>query len=222
MKNVDRNINQRIREIAEKIFDGNITAMAKATFISRTTIYSIIGEKEVSPGYDVLRKLVEMTTPQINLEWLITGQGEMLFEQPTKEYPTAVKEIPYYAVDFAAGFSLLYNDQTNVPADMVRLPQFSGADCLVDVSGKSMEPLISPGDCIAIKRLENWREMYLPGEVYAIVTDEYRTIKRVRKSEKGDGWLRLVPENPDYDPQDIKSESVLAMFTVLGAIKKIF
>ena len=218
---MDNSINERFRQILEKVYKGNITAMAQATYIKRTTLNSIVGSQEVAPSYDTLFQIGRVSSPKYNLKWLITGEGDMIKETESK-YPCAVKEIPYYAVDFMGGFDLVYNAEANTPDGVARLPQFSGADCLVDVSGKSMEPLISPGDCIAIKRLDNWREMYLPGEVYAIVTNEYRTIKRVRKSDKGKDWLKLVPENPDYDAQDIRAESVLAMFTVLGAVKKIF
>lgn len=71
-------INERFRIIVEKLYGGNITAMAKATYISRTTINSIIGEKEVSPGYEVIRKIAEKSPPKISLDWLITGAGDML------------------------------------------------------------------------------------------------------------------------------------------------
>ena len=66
-------VNERFRMIAEKLYNGNITAMAKATYISRTTINSIIGEKEVAPGYEVIRKIAEISSPKISLDWLITG-----------------------------------------------------------------------------------------------------------------------------------------------------
>lgn len=42
-------VNERIKLISEKLYNGNITAMAKATYISRTTINSIIGEKKYHP-----------------------------------------------------------------------------------------------------------------------------------------------------------------------------
>lgn len=79
-------VNERFRMIAEKLYNGNITAMAKATYISRTTINSIIGEKEVAPGYEVIRKIAEISSPKISLDWLITGAGEMLVNttQPDK------------------------------------------------------------------------------------------------------------------------------------------
>lgn len=218
---MDYNINERIRKILKEFYGGNITKMSLSTYIKRTTISSIVGEQEVSPGYETIGKIAEALSPRINLKWLITGEGDMTKETESK-YPCAVSEIPYYAVDFMGGFDLVYNSKENTPDGVVRLPQFSKADCIVDVSGKSMEPLICSGDCIAIKRLENWRDTYLPGEVYAIVTREYRTIKRIRKSEKGPDWIKLVPENPDFDPMDLKIDSVMAVFLVLGAVKKIF
>ncbi|WP_294610956.1 hypothetical protein [uncultured Bacteroides sp.] len=82
-------VNERIKEIAEKLYNGNITAMAKATFISRTTINSIIGEKEVAPGYDVIRKIAEISSPKINLDWLIIGTGEMFIDTPEKSISVA-------------------------------------------------------------------------------------------------------------------------------------
>lgn len=73
-------IQERIKLIADTFYNGNISAMAKSTYISRTTINSIIGEKEVSPGYEVIRRLAETRSLNLSLDWLITGNGEMLKE----------------------------------------------------------------------------------------------------------------------------------------------
>lgn len=78
VRNVNIAINERIRAILNDVFHGNVSAMAKATYINRNTLNSIVGEKEVTPGYDVIRRIVEMSTPQINIDWLITGNGEMI------------------------------------------------------------------------------------------------------------------------------------------------
>lgn len=77
-KSVDRDINNRIKAICDVVFNGNLTQMAKATYISRTTLISITGEQQSAPGYDVLRKIVEMPTVHINERWLLTGNGEMV------------------------------------------------------------------------------------------------------------------------------------------------
>lgn len=48
MKEVNRDINERIKQIAHDLFKDNITAMAKATFISRSTIYSMYRGTELA------------------------------------------------------------------------------------------------------------------------------------------------------------------------------
>ena len=168
-----------------------------------------------------VEKIVE-NFPQYNSLWLITGEGDMI-----KADLTAVKEyskdagVPYYSVDFLAGFDLVLNDQTSRPDGYISFPHIRGVQYWVDISGKSMSPLIDPGDVIALKQVEDWAVNILYGEVYALVTDQYRTVKRIRKSDR-QGWIRLVPENPDYDPQDIPASSVISVYQVLGCAKKIF
>jgi phage repressor protein C with HTH and peptisase S24 domain len=159
--------------------------------------------------------------PELNTGWLLTGEGEMLKpdQAAVKDYSTG--GVPYYAVDFLAGFDLVINDQTVVPDGFISFPHIRGAQAWVDISGKSMSPLIDPGDVIAIKHVEDWQTNILYGEVYALVTEQYRTVKRIRKSDR-EGWIRLVPENPDYDAQDIPVSSVVALYQVLGCAKKIF
>ena len=73
-KSVNRDINTRIKAICDSVFKGNLSQMAKSTYISRTTLISIIGEQQSTPGYDVLRKIVEMSTASINETWLLTGE----------------------------------------------------------------------------------------------------------------------------------------------------
>ena len=141
--------------------------------------------------------------------------------QPVIKDYSSQGSVPYYAVDFIAGFDLVVNDQTSRPDGYISFPNIRGAQFWVDVSGKSMSPLIDPGDVIALKLVENWTTNILYGEVYALVTEQYRTIKRVRKSDR-EGYIRLVPENRDFDQQDIPASSVVAIYQVLGCAKKIF
>lgn len=70
-------INERFKEIAEKLYNGNIKAMAEQTDISRTTLQDILGGKKSNPGYKIIRHIAEISTPKISLEWLILGVGSM-------------------------------------------------------------------------------------------------------------------------------------------------
>lgn len=180
-------------------------------------------------------KIISLKFPDLNTGWLLTGEGEMLkknyekqedgamlLSEPSVEYGHRHRTArPYYAVDFFGGFDLTYNEQKTIPDGVVDIPAYSNADFWVNVTGKSMEPLISSGDLIALKRIDDWINGIFFGEVYAIVTtDDQRTIKRIRKSEDRDA-IRLVPENKDYDAQDMPLSHIRFVFKVVGAVKSI-
>lgn len=132
------------------------------------------------------------------------------------------KGTPYYDVDFIGGFDLVYNDQSVNPTYHIQFQAYENADCWVNITGHSMEPLISHGDIVALKKIEDWHTYVLYGETYAIVTDEYRTVKKIRKSTKGDDFIRLVPVNIEFDEQDINKSIIRHVYQVLGCAKKIF
>ncbi len=70
-------VNERIKLIIETLFNGNISSFSNAIDVKRTTINSIIGEKQTAPGYNIIRNIGEISSPKINLDWLILGIGEM-------------------------------------------------------------------------------------------------------------------------------------------------
>lgn len=172
--------------------------------------------------YDV--NLLANLFTNVNKEWLVTGEGEMLkvdnADLPTINYEK--RGVPYFDVDFIGGFDIVLNDQTINPLYYIDFKQYNAADYWVNVSGHSMSPEVSNGDMVAIKELNDWPLHLLYGEMYALVTTENRTIKYVRKSNKGDDYLRLVPVNTEkYDEQDIPANIVSKVFKVLGCAKKI-
>lgn len=80
ISHMETTINERINAILQVVYKGNVTAMAKSTYIKRTTINSIVGPSETSPGFDVLAKLGEISSPCISMEWLIRGVGNMILD----------------------------------------------------------------------------------------------------------------------------------------------
>ena len=85
-----------------------------------------------------------------------------------------------------------------------------------------MEPEITHGDIIALRKIEDWR--FIPyGEVYAIVTkNDMRTVKRIGPSSDPDCFM-LIPTNksPEYAPQEIRKEDILHVYEVMGCMKKL-
>lgn len=141
-------------------------------------------------------------------------------DKPTISY---TKGKPYYNVDFIGGFDIILNDQTTTPDYFIDFKKYGEADCWCNITGHSMEPLISNGDIIAIKEMKDWRDFILYGEVYGIITEDMRTVKTITKSDKGDDFLRLVPVNKadEYQPQDIPVKLISHVFKVLGCMKKL-
>lgn len=163
--------------------------------------------------------------------WFRTGEGEMLKadNSPIKHtiplYNIVDNDksgIPYYDVDFIGGYDLVLNDKSVAPTYFIDFQQYNNADAWINITGQSMDPLISHGDIIAVKELVDWNTYILYGEIYAIVTDNYRTVKKIRKSSVGDDFFRLIPINKEYDEQDIPKSIVRKVYQVLGTAKKIF
>lgn len=164
----------------------------------------------------------------INLSWLLTGEGSMLRnEELTEESPSVNQDYagaPYYNVDFVGGFDLMENDQTRTPDYYINYKPYNKEGVVwCNLTGHSMEPELSNGDIIALKEV-NTPIQYLPsGEIYGIVTDDYRTVKRVRLSHK-EGFIRLIPSNKseEYCEQEIPISMIRKVYAVLGSIRKFF
>ena len=58
------------------------------------------------------------------------------------------------------------------------------------------------------------------GEIYAVVLDNIRTVKIIRKS-KDPAMLRFIPINTEkYDEQEFKKSRIIRIFEVLGNISR--
>ena len=217
-KSVNRDINIRIKAICDEVFNGNLSQMAKATYISRTTLISIIGEQQSSPGYDVLRKIVEMTTADISETWLLTGDGDMYVENEPKPEISYTDGVPYYDEMFECGFNELIAPNSENPEYLIKMPGYEKATLWCNASGASMEPEINNGDIIAMRRIEDFSFLTF-GDIYGIITTNgLRTIKRIGKSTDP-GCYRLIPTNKEYDEQDIPKDKIMIVYRVMGAMK---
>lgn len=168
--------------------------------------------------------------PDVNVEWLITGNGDMLKSSTPCSVPTISAQptlsftpdvgTPYYDVDFLGGFDEIFNSQASVPATNIIIKGFEKADLWCNVTGHSMEPRINHGDIIALHRCAIEDIQY--GEIYAIVLDTIRTIKIIRKASDPN-HLRFIPINTqDYDEQEFDKSRITHVFEVVGSISKFF
>ena len=166
---------------------------------------------------------ISKSYPELNTSWLLTGEGNMLLNNsdlmPQKSFTVGV---PYYNVDFIGGFDLVLNDQTTTPEYLIDFKKYNEATCWCNVTGHSMDPEITHGDIIALKKIED--KSFLPlGEVYAIVTTNgMRTIKRLGPSSDPECYT-LIPTNksPEYGIQELPKNMIEHIFQVLGCMKRL-
>ena len=171
--------------------------------------------------------------PDVSVEWLITGRGEMLstMQEKKQENSDLVEKIPevsynsaigkpYYDVDFLGGFNEIFNSQVSIPTNNIVIQGFEKADFWCNVTGHSMEPKINHGDIIALHKCTLQDIQY--GEIYAVVLYTLRTIKILRRSPDPKK-LRFVPINTtDYDEQEYPVERIMNVYEVIGSISKFF
>ena len=212
--------NRKIWDLATERTSGNVSALADMIGIKQQSLDRLFKIDKRSGKYPSVSSEIKKAL----FEKLGVSEIDLLTdiqqEQPEISY---TKGRPYYNVDFVGGFDLVINDQTRNPDYLIDFQKYKEADCWCNISGHSMEPLISSGDIIALKEMKDWRDFLLFGEVYGIITDDMRTVKTVTKSQKGEDFLQLVPENKseEYQPQDIPVKLIRKVFKVLGCMKKL-
>ena len=153
----------------------------------------------------------------LNTNWLLTGEGEMLVPASDKDVGVINYEngVPYFDEDFVLGFNELGFPSSENPQFLVQMPKYANATLWCNATGHSMEPEINSGDVIALRLIED-SSFLLTGDLYAIVTTNgLRTIKRLGKG-KDDDHYRLIPTNKDYEEQEIPKRMILKVYKVLG------
>ena len=163
--------------------------------------------------------------PELNIEWLVTGNGEMIKnaerEQKTIEISeSAISETKrkgalIYDIDATCGLSgrdIEFTDEKVIGS--IDAPEINSDSKIIFATGDSMLPLIASGDRVVIRKIESW-DYFNYGQVYLIITNEYRLIKRVRRHPKdADNLLLLRSENPDYDDIDLPKREIIHLFIV--------
>ena len=163
--------------------------------------------------------------PELNIEWLVTGNGEMIKnaerEQKTIEISeSAISETKrkgalIYDIDATCGLSgrdIEFTDEKVIGS--IDAPEINSDSKIIFATGDSMLPLIASGDRVVIRKIESWDYLNY-GQVYLIITNEYRLIKRVRRHPKdADNLILLRSENPDYDDIDLPKREIIHLFIV--------
>lgn len=184
--------------------------------------------------------------PEINREWLLTGEGEMLKVAET----TVVKDtesnyrqtlgkernrnsihkehlIPFYDVETTGGFNgnVSSSDTSGEIVGYIHPGGwFDGREsAAIRHVGDSMTEY--PDGCVLAVREVTDKRLLVPGRNYVIETSEYRVTKRVQRGSTAHTLALYSTNNAKYEdgrlihePFEIEVGDIRRIFTVLGYI----
>lgn len=199
-------------------------------------------ERKCSISNGVLGRLTSTTSPKtlqrlaentdINIDWLMTGEGEMLKQDsntltsPPKKSRGDDRLIPFYDVETTGGFDGLMSGSDE--GELVGYVQpggwFDGREtAAIRHVGDSM--IEYPSGCILAVRAVTDTRLLVPGHNYVFETSEYRVTKRYQRGSSPD-TIALYSTNTEkyedgrlvYEPFEIHVSDVRRVFSVLGYI----
>ena len=216
-------VQERIRKIADELFNGNISAFCRAIDVKQPTMNTILGERKSKPSYDVLLNIVNAKALNNSAEWLLNGEGDMLTQKKeapkTSSADTTKKNgyITYLLPMSAMGGSLTGFAEPGVllqNCEAVVSP-IENVDFAITVYGDSMAPEYPSGSRILIKKINpnlfiDW------GKVYVLDTPNGVIVKEVHESNR-EGYVSCHSINPDpkFKPFDVLMDEVFGMYRVL-------
>lgn len=219
---MNETIFDRISTIVEKFGNGKNTVFASLIGVSEANVRNY--KNGVMPKADFLEKIARSF--DININWLLTGEGNMLRTESGKEenIPVAhpsdspMEGIPLIPISaMARAFT---GEQTVLEYECERfvVPTFKGAEFLISVKGSSMYPKYNSGDIVACKRLPMDELFFQWNKVYVLDTDQGPLIKRVKPGSDKEHVL-IVSDNERYEPFELPLDRIYHVALVIGVIR---
>lgn len=236
---MENSINERIKEIIESNYGGNVSSAARDMGIKQSTLKSIVAG-DAKPSYDSLTKLLKEDLLGFRAEWVLFGRGKKYADSPGEvstmpsidSGSTVVSESMLYPakpfIDSAyaicgapSGFSIAIKE---AECEKISLPLMKEYDFSIKAKGDSMinraNPLrsIRDGDLVACRFWKS-RNYLRWGEVYALATIDGVIIKKIQESEKA-GYIKCVSFNEEdgFTPYDLPLEEIQDWAIVIGAV----
>ena len=130
--------------------------------------------------------------------------------------------VPFYNLPVSAGMLGVLESEVfpqNTPDGFLELSVFSGCEAVFPIIGVSMEPIISSGDWIGIKSIDNisrsW-DFIQTNVIYLIITREDRMIKFIDKATDEDF---IVCRSANASPFKVYKGDILKLYRVKACVK---
>lgn len=148
---------------------------------------------------------------RVDISWLKDEEGEFKIHKKKKSrfetlaeiakesmdpfYELEQNAIPFWNLPVSAGKSVNQIIGANKPDGFIKgLPGADIAENILPVAGASMEPEVTNGAIIGVRKMDNWESLNTE-RIYLIITHDDRMIKRIEHDEENQEILWCVSPN---------------------------
>lgn len=217
----------------EETMKQRLIQLLKAKHMTQTEFARHLG---VSPTYigamrksmpkDRLKVVYELF-PDLNRDWLLYGEGEMLLPSSESE-PDLTKGyiVPMLPVEAYAGNLQLWSDGVQLRDCEKVVSPVPGVDFGIRVTGNSMEPEFQNGSVLFIKRINE--NAFIPwGNPMVVDTENGVVVKLLYPAGEMSvkpgcmcDYIEARSYNPAYPPYLIPTESIYGLYRVVTSIRQ--
>jgi repressor LexA len=201
--------------------------LAKELGEKPTKLYNILNAK-AKPSYETLNSILEQY-PQINMNWLFRGEGDMLMRSNAKRIDNETlkfMDYPFVPIRFYGSFIGQYTDsfQDVSSMDTYRVFLSPGENVqknavIAEVEGNSMSPRIPHGTKILITPIAPADWEYSSSGIYAVMFKDFFVVKRIKDNELlTKSILMLHSDNTEAGSMLIHGKDLRAMWKVVKIV----
>lgn len=151
--------------------------------------------------------------PELNRDWLLYGEGEMVSSPPPSVVDTRPRIVEQYTTaggnELMDGVALAQCEQVPV------VPMFPNYTFTIRVTGESMSPYINPGDEVACLKIDE-PTFLQGGRIYVLFTYQGVMVKRIYEEDDG---IRCVSINESYQDFIIPKSEIYSYNLVIGLVR---
>lgn len=164
-----------------------------------------------SIGTVYIRK-IEETYPDLNMQWLLEGTGDMIVSVPAVKNE-GIKYIKVVPVSAMAGTLNEFTESIKEGDCENLLSPISDADLAINISGDSMSPNIPNGSRVIVKKI-NEKAFIEWGKTFVLDTCNGIVVKDIFPSET-EGKLRCVSKNKLFPDFEVNTSDIYGMYKVV-------
>jgi SOS-response transcriptional repressor LexA len=175
---------------------------------------------KVKPNSDFYELLVKKFD-NVNLSWLISGEGEMFIQKVFAPDKNKMRSVPLYAYVYCGSPASQWdNDKVKDYLLLPSLTKYKEAFGLI-AKGDSMSPYINPYDVlICVDKPDMVKDRTAVVCVFKSVDTIEANAKLIKRNKK-EGTVMLYSVNTKYEPEVYDEDEILKIYKVIKIIRDV-